>query len=380
MSMNRLILVCVMISMFILSFAFAEAPADRLGFTLLEQMYSDGQNLVFSPVSLSFSLGMAAEGAAGQTGEEIQRLINMHGEEAAGLITGLSAKGIRIANAAFTADELPILESWRITVTGAYAGEIFPLGRQEDIDSWVRQKTDGLLEYAPGNLSEDTKLVLLNAVAMEMDWRLPFFAEATHDAIFHSPASDQTVPFMARTYDWNTVYGERDGVQMLQLDYAETHTGMAMLIALPPDGKLPDLLSGLREEGLDYFSCMEATNREITLLLPKVDIMTHADLTEPLQAAGIHIAFTDVADFSGISEKPLKINRVCQDARLRIDEEGTSAAAVTEIEMAPAEAEPLEEPVLMNVNHPFVVLIVDKETNAVVFAAVITDPVGTNAD
>ncbi len=379
--MKRLILVCVMISMFILSFAFAEAPADRLGFTLLEQMYSDGQNLVFSPVSLSFSLGMAAEGAAGQTGEEIQRLINMHGEEAAGLITGLSAKGIRIANAAFTADELPILESWRITVTGAYAGEIFPLGRQEDIDSWVRQKTDGLLEYAPGNLSEDTKLVLLNAVAMEMDWRLPFFAEATHDAIFHSPASDQTVPFMAQTYDWNTVYGERDGVQMLQLDYAETYTGMAMLIALPPDGKLPDLLFGLREEGLDYFSCMEATNREITLLLPKVDVTTHTDLTEPLQAAGIRIAFTDAADFSGISAVPVKTDRVCQDARLMIDEEGTCAAAVTEIDIPLAtEALQLEEPILMNVDRPFVALIVDRETDAIVFAAVIADPVGANAD
>ncbi len=380
MTMKRLMMVWVMIPMLILSFAFADTPADHLGFMLLEQMYSDGQNLVFSPVSLSFSLGMASEGAAGQTREEIQRLISLPSGDAAALITGLSAKGIRIANAAFVANDQPILDGWRNTVTGAYAGEIFPLGSQEDIDSWVQQRTDGLLGHAPGNLTEDAKLVLLNAVTMEMDWRLPFSAEATHDAVFHSPAGDQTVAFMGQTYDWNTVYGERDGVQLLQLDYADAHTGMVMLIALPPEGKLPELLSGLREEGLDYFSCMEVTNREITLFLPKVDIMTHADLTEPLQAAGIRIAFTDVADFSGISEKPLKINRVCQDARLRIDEEGTSAAAVTEIEMAPAEAEPLEEPVLMNVNHPFVVLIVDKETNAVVFAAVITDPVGTNAD
>ena len=322
---------------------------------------------------------MAAEGAEGQTREEIQRLTSLHGGDDAALITGLSAKGIRIANAAFVADDQPILDGWRNTVTGAYAGEIFPLGCQEDIDPWVQQRTDGLLGHAPGNLTEDTKLVLLNAVTMELDW-LPFSAEATHDAVFHSPAGDQTVPFMGQTYDRNTVYGERDGVQLLQLDYSDAHTGMVMLIALPLEGKLPELLSGLREEGLDYFSCMEATNREITLFLPKVDIMTHADLTEPLQAAGIHIAFTDAADFSRISEKPTKIDRVCQETCLRIDEEGTSAAAVTEIEMAAAEAEPLEEPVLMNVNHPFVVLIVDKETNAVVFAAVITDPVGTNAD
>ena len=380
MNMKSLMLVCLMIPMLILSFAFADTPADHLGFMLLEQMYGDGQNVVFSPVSLSFSLGMAAEGAAGQTREEIRCLTSLPSGDAAALVTKLSAKGIRIANAAFVADDQPILDGWRNTVTGAYAGEIFPLGSQEDIDSWVQQRTDGLLEHAPGNLTEDAKLVLLNAVTMEMDWRLPFSAEATHDAVFHSPAGDQTVPFMGQTYDWNTVYGERDGVQLLQLDYADAHTGMVMLIALPPEGKLPELLSGLRAEGLDYFSCMEATNREITLLLPKVDIAARTDLTEPLQTAGIRIAFTDEADFSGISEKPLKINRVWQNARLRIDEEGTSAAAVTEIELAAGEAAPIEEPVLMNVNRPFVVLIVDKETDTVVFAAVITGPAGMNAD
>ena len=120
-----------MIPMLILSFAFAEAPSDRIGFTLLEQMYGNGQNVVFSPVSLSFSLCMAAEGAEGQTREEIQRLTSLHGGDDAALITGLSAKGIRIANAAFVADDQPILDGWRNTVTGAYAGEIFPLGSQE---------------------------------------------------------------------------------------------------------------------------------------------------------------------------------------------------------------------------------------------------------
>ena len=116
--MRRLMLVCLMIPMLILSFAFAETPSDRLGFTLLEQMYSDGQNLVFSPVSLSFSLGMAAEGAAGQTREEIQRLTSLHSEDAAAMITGFSVKGIKIANVAFAAEDLPILNDWRNKVIG----------------------------------------------------------------------------------------------------------------------------------------------------------------------------------------------------------------------------------------------------------------------
>jgi len=377
--MKRLLLVWLLVPMMIWSFALAETPANHMGFMLLEQMYGDGEDLVLSPVSLSLSLGMAAEGAAGSTGEEIKRLTGLNSKDAAALITGLSAKGIRIANAAFAADDLPILDNWRDTVSGSYAGEVFPLGRREDIDLWVRQRTEELLEHAPGNLPEDAQLVLLNAVAMDMDWRLPFSAEATHDAVFHSPDGDRTVPFMCQTFDWNTVYGERDGVQLLQLDYAEAHDDMAMLIALPPEGKVSDLLTRLREEELDFFSCMEATDREITLYLPKVDITSHTDLTEPLQAVGVRTAFTDAADFSGISEKPTKIDRVCQEARLRIDEEGTGAAAVTEIEMAPVEAEPVEEPVLMNVDRPFVALIVDKETNAVVFAAVIADPADANA-
>ena len=378
--MKRLMMVFVMILMLSLSCAVAEAPANRLGFTLLEQMYTDGQNVILSPVSLSFSLGIASEGAAGPTKEEMVRLAGLQDGDPAASIAGLSAKGFRIANAAFIADDLPVLEDWRSAVAGTYGGGIFPLGSQAEIDAWVREKTDGLLERAPSDLQAETRLVLLNAVAMAMDWRLPFYAENTHDAIFHSPVGDRTVPFMGQTYDWYTIYGERDGVQLIQLDYAAAHDGVVMLIALPPEGGLPGLLSALREEGLDYFSCMEPIRREVTLLLPKADITAHADLTLPLQAAGIRTAFTDAADFSGISGMPLKIDCVRQDARLSMDEEGTRAAAVTEIDLPATEVIPFEEPVLMNVNRPFTALIVDQTTDTVVFAAVVADPAGENED
>ena len=76
-----------------------------------------------------------------------------------------------------------------------------------------------------------------------------------------------------------------------------------------------------------------------------------------------------------------RVRYILTDFRvLDIDEEGTCAAAVTEIDFPATEALQLEEPILMNVDRPFVALIVDRETDAIVFAAVIADPVGANAD
>ena len=374
--MMKRLMVAIMIILFMcFPAAQAETPSNQLGFALLEQLYVQGeQNVVFSPASLSFALGMASQGAAGQTKEEIDSLIG--DGDAAALMAGFTDKGIRIANAVFSADDLSVRESWRSKIEELYDGEVFLLGRQEQLDAWVQEKTGGLLNHAPAVPSENAKLVLMNALAMQMTWKLPFDANSTWDAVFHAPSGDRKIPFMHQTL--HAVYGERKAVQLLQLDYAKEHGEVIMLIALPPEGELLNVLSALREEGLSYFSGMKESSRKIKLSMPKTDVTARTYLTDPLQSAGMHISFTNMADFSGISEEPIKIDMIVQDARLQIDEQGTWAAAVTMISMEEGAARPsFEEYVVMDVNRPFIALIVDQEAGAVIFAAVITNPAGT---
>ena len=109
------------------------------------------------------------------------------------------------------------------------------------------------------------------------------------------------------------------------------------------------------------------------LALPKVDFAAENGLNDALNAAGIQTAFTDLADFSGISDSPLYIGSVIQKARLIIDEDGTKAAAVTEISL-PASALITEEPIAFTADHPFIAIVADESTETACFAAVIANP------
>ncbi|MBQ6173492.1 MAG: hypothetical protein IJK28_02590 [Clostridia bacterium] len=354
----------------------AEAPGGDPMLTLLEGLFDGAHNCAFSPVSLALVLSMAAEGASGETKDQLDALTGIpDAQTAAALQADLRGRGLRLAGAVFADDDLALRDAWREAAETAWDAEIFPLGAAEAIDAWVREKTGGLLDRAPAVPDKNTRLALLNAAAMDMKWALPFHEWNTEEDVFHTPAGDVTADFMLRSFR-GQAYGERGGAQLLRLDYAEENGGMHMLLILPPEGGTADVLRDLAGEGLGYFARMAETDREIILRLPRTDITARNDLNDPLREAGVTLAFTDAADFGGIAETPLCISAVAQDVRLQIDEEGTRAAAVTEV-LLPAEAAlPPEEPVLMVLDRPFIVLIVDEETAAVCFAAVVTDPTG----
>ena len=109
------------------------------------------------------------------------------------------------------------------------------------------------------------------------------------------------------------------------------------------------------------------------LALPKVDISVENSLNDALKAAGVQTAFTGNADFSGVSDTSLQISSVIQKARLIVDEDGTKAAAVTEIAM-PTSALITEDPIEFRADHPFVAVIANESTGTVCFAAVIANP------
>lgn len=352
----------------------AEVPGNRLGYKVLAEL-SDGQhNVLVSPVSLAFALSMAAEGAQGETREKLLKALAAENTDAvAALSAPLSEAGVRWANAAFVGPKIALLPDYAERLTTAYEAECFGMDGSVSVADWVREKTDGLIEDIPLALGDDIQLVLANAVAMDTDWASPFLAENTTDGDFHAPDGDVRVPFMVQeTY---AQYGEASGVQFVCKAYEGGQ--LALMIALPPEGGLNRALKSLSENPNTFFS-FKPNPQSVLLRLPKLDLSVNASLREAIVAAGCWLPFDDrYANFSGISETPLLIDDVVQQVRFQMDEEGTRAAAATEVMMAGSAAiMDGPGPIEFNADRPFIIAVVDRSSGAILFAGVVVNPVG----
>jgi len=309
---------------------------------------------------------LALEGAAGETKAELEATLGI--EDMSVLNAPLSEAGLKWANAAFTRPDLPLEQDYIETLKARYEAELFPLDDADRVNAWVDEHTDHLIDKLVDDIDPDLKLMLINAIAMDTKWAHEFDPADTWKNTFHVPAGDVDVDFMHDTFTMD--YGENDLAQFIRLDYRDS--GLYMLIALPKGDGLADVLNGIAESGLEWFKDMEP--REVALSLPKLDISASNTLSGDLMALGIRKAFTESAEFSGISQQPLKISEVIQKARVQLDEEGTKAAAVTAVMLAagiPMEEDP---PTPFVVDKPFALLIAEETTGAVCFAGAVCDP------
>ena len=350
------------------------APGTRMGFEVLKMVYDGEQNQVVSPVSLACALAMAAQGAEGATRQELLDSLDAESaEDVATMIQPLTDAGLKLADAAFLVNDQVPREEYVEALRERIGAEWFESTTVDEINAWVAEKTDGLIERIVEELSDDARLALVNAAAMDAKWALPFDPECTADGTFHAPDGDVTVAFM---HDERWVdYGERDGVQLLRMRYSDS--GLTLLIALPEADGMDAVLNGLCAEGLGYFQFNEEPAR-VNLSMPKTDISADNGLNDALQALGVQTAFGDDADFSGISEEALKIGSVLQKARLVFDEDGTKAAAATALIMeAMSAVEPMDV-VDFTMDRPFAAVIADENTGVVCFAGIVANPVEIN--
>lgn len=375
-------LICMLLALVMcMAAAFAEedetqTPGTKLGFEVLRELSDGSGNKIISPLSLTYAMAMAAQGAKGETQKQMLDALGIETpEEAAALQEALAEAGLKQANAAFVAGEMTPEAGYVEALEELFGAKWFDDDGNvaQQVNEWVGEVTDGMIDrLLDGELSKDVMLVLVNAIAMEAKWSVPFSAEATYDDVFHAPEGDVTVPFMHNEF-WAD-YGERDGVQMLKLGYRDC--GLSLLIALPEEGEMEGVLDALCEEGLDYFVFGEEAAR-VNLSMPKVDLSDGNTLNDALKALGVETAFSDEADFSGItSGMPLKLDSVLQKTRLIFDEEGTRAAAATAMMVATMSMINPADIVEFNMNRPFVFAIADESTGAVCFAGAVANPAG----
>jgi serine protease inhibitor len=361
------------------------------GFKLLKEIVKEqpARNVFISPYGASTVLQMACNGAGGQTKSEMQRVLETAGSAPEAVnranqdfYRALNGKDtniiLNIANALWYqkgAQAKPAFITSCQQFFGATVDALdFATPRSvEIINAWASDKTHGrITRIADGMISDVTELFLANAVYFKGKWEEPFEPKTTKERVFHLRGGQQKKLSMmeqARKFD----YRRGTGYQSVRLAYQGWSLGM--YVFLPDPGSSPEkLVSIMNGDNWQRITKPGFNRREGTLVLPKFKLEYDVELNRPLISLGIRTAFSDKADFSGISDRNLFISKARQKTLVEVNEEGTEAAAVTGmtidsgIEMNPP------QPFEMIVDRPFLFLIEDQETGTILFVGVMFDP------
>lgn len=350
-------------------------------------------NLFVSPFSINTALAMTTAGARGETARQMRDVLNytlpdeqLHpafGE----LLENLNQRQedakyqLSVANALWGQEGYDFLDAYlQLTRTNYGAGlrqvdfKANPEAVRQKINHWVADKTrDKIQDLMPkGSIKRLTRLVLTNAVYFKARWANTFNENATREKPFTLLDGDEIgVPMMHQTDRFG--YREADGLKILQLPYVGHDLSMAILLPDADDG-LPALEKKLTAERLAGWLDRVRSAR-VRVMMPKFKLATKVMLGTTLRKMGMTDAFdSEAADFSGMNgRRDLFIQAAVHKAYVDVYEEGTEAAAATGITVGVTSVMP-EEPKVFEADHPFLFLIRDNRTGAVLFIGRVLNP------
>jgi serpin B len=355
-------------------------------------------NLFFSPYSISSALAMTYAGAKGQTTQEMATTLHLdlpadhlHAgfaelQQRLTTVPGAPCR-LSVANALWGQKGLTFLPAFlKVTTEQHKAGlSLLDFAQQSEtsrqtINAWVEKQTGGKIKdlLQPGDLSADTRLVLTNAIYFQAEWahKFPVGETQSEDFTLATGATVQ-VPMMAK--DEELAYGEGDGFQIVALPYQDSTLSLVVVLPTKCDG-LPVLEKALTAAKLNEWLKTLAPH-QVDLKLPRFKTTTRFELSQVLAALGMPTAFTDDADFSGMStQEKLHLSKVIHQAFVDIQEKGTEAAAATAVATSRGIAtrfasDPLPAAVF-HAERPFLFLIRDNATGSIVFLGRVMNPQG----
>lgn len=360
------------------------------------------RNATLSPASIAFALSMTLEGARGTTRDEMKRALRLGGDDGeiratvATLLSRLDNNGrqtteasptqLYIANRLFLAKYYEALPSFSATLRdfyGAPAESLDFAGATETsrthINDWAASNTrDRIRDLIPaGGVDGSTRLVIANAIYFKGAWSNSFDVSDTQDGLFYGPSGagpSNRVRMMNETASYQ--YASQNHTQWISLPYVGNE--LTMMIALPEargDAEFDAWLAQLNAEAVrGAASAMRDT--QVNLALPKWT--THSDsiaLGGVLRAMGMSRAFTDDAEFGGMSDESVAISEVFHKVFVDVTEVGTEAAAATAVVIRPTGARLVPpETVRFQADHPFVYFIRDQQSGLILFAGVFATP------
>jgi len=355
---------------------------------------------LFSPGSLWLALAMTTSGARGETRAQLARLLRLpdgDGAFDASVTKQLAAWNVenpgegltlRTVNRLFGQDAAGFEAAWLGDVERVWLAAFEKLVFEGDedaarrhVNAWVARQTEQKIRelLPPNSVTRDTRLVLINAVYFLAKWINPFPDHLTEPAPFFSPSGERSVSMMRKFETLS--YVEFEGAQVVSLPYEGGPLELVLVLPQTKDG-LPVLEQGLTPSRVEGW-LTAATHCRVELMMPKFKLEPAGSLAlkQTLQALGVELAFDrERADFTAMANPPrpddrLYVSDAFHQAFMRVDEQGTEAAAATAVVMARAGSAPrMDPPKVFRADHPFLLLLRDSTTGAWLFMGRVVSP------
>lgn len=337
------------------------------------------ENVFVSPLSACLALSMTANGGAGTTLEEMKTTLGfkdysleeMNGyykKLVNGLLTVDNSTTIGIANSIWIKEGFKVKQPFVDVNKDMYNAEVRNLNFSSPqavstINGWCSDKTNKRITKVLEFIDPDARMFLINALYFKGVWKNKFDKGSTVSEEFTSVSGQKnTVDMMHQ--ECSIPYTSEVGLQVAELPYG--NEAFSMVVLLPGDGQgIDNLIEQLTPENWEKWTS-RLSNRTIDIKLPKFKLKYSKELIEDLKMMGMIAPFNGSANFSNMSDSDLFIGLVKQDTFVEVNEEGTEAAAVTTVGTYATSVDP-SQPIPFHVNRPFIYIIKEKSTGAILF-------------
>ena len=373
----------------------AVAGNTTFALDLYQRLRTEKGNLFYSPFSISEALAMVYAGARAETETRMAKALRFDLDQTKlhpafnALDLALASRGkgaagtdgqgfrLNIANALWGQTGHTFLDPFLDTIARNYGDGVHMAdfvadaeGSRKLINDWIAARTeDRIKDLLPqGAVGPDTRLVVTNAVYFNAAWQMPFDAAETKTASFTRPDSTKVdVPTMSGFRE--AAYGDGPDYAAVALPYDGNQ--LSMVLILPPQGTLDAFEASLTADKLAAM-LGGMTEHGVTITLPRFKIDSSFVLGDQLGKLGMPIAFTEMADFSGIDGRnDLLLSSVVHRAYVLVDEAGTEAAAATGAVVGTTSVPPSAE---IHLDHAYLFLIRDNATGTILFLGRVEDP------
>ena len=366
---------------------------SEMAFTLFDEVNSiaePNKNFTISPLSLSETLAMLASGAEGETRNELNKFLGfekMSQDDVNGAFKALNSwlpicdrrTTLNIANSMWFDEGFPVLDSYKKTNSNYFDAETKVVDLQtektmNDINSWCSKNTRGCIpKILDEPLDYDCVMALINALYFKGQWAIKFDKSKTSKKTFTSANGAESQVDMMFMNGKAFLYAAADNYSMAEFPYGNGE--FCMDVILPDEGvALDDCLKKLTYSEFNKLLTRRSSEK-LVLSMPRMELKYDIELNKVLEDLGVKRIFaSEEAELNGISShSDLYVSLVKQFSYIKVDEEGTEAAAVTEAVIKVTSAGPdVNSSIEFNMNKPFAYIIRDTQTGTILFMGKVT--------